>query len=303
MKNVILDYYGGAVAARLDRSEKTLLSDVRFTISEGESLALIGETGAGKTMTALSIMGLLPQNVRQSGARVVLCGRDITDPAAARKMLGDELVYIPQSGAEHLNPALTVRRHMFDSAKRLGVGRAGLERAAKEKLADAGFSEPEEILDKYPFQLSGGMAQRVTIAISALAEAKLIIADEPTNGLDSEGKRRFFGMLGSLFPDAGKLIITHDMSVAGLCGRTAVLCGGRLAETGASVKLLKAPKHPYTRALMAALVQNGMSETPVLRPQNGECPFFSRCPRASGKCLATPEHRIEGDSDWWCCEV
>lgn len=134
-----------------------------------------------------------------------------------------------------------------------------------------GFAQPEAILKQYPFQLSGGMAQRVTIALALCSEAKLLIADEPTNGLDQDSKRQTLSLLNELFPDAAKLIITHDISVAAECDRLLVLCGGRMLETGISSEVLAAPHHPYTKALLDALVENGMRETPALRAETGCC--------------------------------
>lgn len=169
-----------------------------------------------------------------------------------------------------------------------------------EKLTLAGFEHPEDIMDKYPFQLSGGMAQRVTIAISACSYAKLIIADEPTNGLDQLAKESFMRLLSDVFPAAAKLIITHDIAIAELCSKTLVLCGGHMMEYGPSDAVLNAPHHPYTKALISALVKNGMAETPVLRGDDGNCPFYKRCPSAGGKCVSWPKHRTDGVCDWWC---
>ena len=157
-------------------------------------------------------------------------------------------------------PTRTVRKQLYDSLKKLGLPRKEFPALAAEKLRLAGFDAPETILDKYPFQLSGGMAQRVTIALAACSRARLLIADEPTNGLDENGRAQFFFASGFHFPrDAAKLIITHDISVASRCDRVLVLCGGRMLETGVSSTVLSAPRHPYTKALLAAQVANGCS--------------------------------------------
>ena len=157
------------------------------------------------------------------------------------------------------------------------------------------------ILDRYAFQLSGGMAQRVTIALALCSEAKLLIADEPTNGLDQDSKRQTLSLLNELFPDAAKLIITHDISVAAECDRLLVLCGGRMLETGISSEVLAAPHHPYTKALLGALVENGMRETPALRTETGCCPFYRRCPSARTPCRAEMPLRKANGREWWCC--
>ncbi len=202
MGQLILQYESGRIAARRERSQKTLVREISFQLREGESLSLIGETGSGKTMIALSILGLLPPNVRMEGGSVAFLGRALPSGKRRQKLLGVDIVYIPQNGLEFLNPSKKVKHHLFDNLKKLGVPSSGLLPAAKEALAAAGFPHPEDLLDKYPFQLSGGMAQRVTIAISACSRTRLIIADEPTNGLDDAAKTAFKSMLDSLFPSA-----------------------------------------------------------------------------------------------------
>ena len=198
----------------------------------------------------------------------------------------------------------TVRKQLYDSLKKLGLPRKEFPASAAEKLRLAGFDAPETILDKYPFQLSGGMAQRVTIALAACSRARLLIADEPTNGLDEAGRAQFFALLDSIFPDAAKLIITHDISVASRCDRVLVLCGGRMLETGTVDAVLGAPHHPYTKALLAAQVANGMQPSPILREGTSGCPFYTRCPETDAGCLngAMQKHTV-GMSEWWCCHA
>ena len=222
------------ISAKLARGERVLLQDVSFSLSSGERMAIIGETGSGKTMLALSILGLLPANVRMQSGCIQMDGAALPSGKQLQTLRGDKLVYIPQNGAEFLLPARTVRKQLYDSLKKLSLPRKAFPALAAEKLRLVGFDAPETILDKYPFQLSGGMAQRVTIALAACSRARLLIADEPTNGLDEAGRAQFFALLDSIFPDAAKLIITHDISVALRCDRVLVLCGGRMLETDAS---------------------------------------------------------------------
>lgn len=299
MSTEILSCTIGTIRAKLENTSKTLLSDVYFSVSSGESVALIGETGSGKTMAALSIMGLLPANVTMSDSCIFFCGRE-AEKDLMRKLLGVELVYIPQNGAEFLNPSRKIKDHLFDSLRKLGCRKSEMHSRAVSALWISGFEQPESIMEKYPFQLSGGMAQRVTIAISACSNAKLIIADEPTNGLDHSSKQSFKNLLDQLFPEAGKLIITHDISVAALCERTIVLCGGRMSESGYTAELLSNPHHPYTQALISALVENGLNETPLLRTERGRCPFYRRCPKALPECLTRICMQTDGASEWWC---
>lgn len=297
-------YACGMISAKLSHGERVLLQDVSFSLSSRERLAVIGETGSGKTMLALSILGLLPANVRMQGGCLQLDGAALPAGRQLQALRGDKLVYIPQNGAEFLLPARTVRKQLYDSLKKLGLPRKDFPALAAEKLRLAGFDAPETVLDKYPFQLSGGMAQRVTIALAACSRARLLIADEPTNGLDEAGRAQFFALLDSIFPDAAKLIITHDISVAARCDRVLVLCGGRMLETGVSSTVLSAPRHPYTKALLAAQVANGMQPSPILREGTSGCPFYTRCPETDAGCLngAMQKHTV-GMSEWWCCHA
>ena len=297
-------YACGTISAKLSRGERVLLHNVSFSLSSGERLAVIGETGSGKTMLALSILGLLPANVRMRDGCVQLDGAALPTGKQLQTLRGDRIVYIPQNGAEFLLPTRAVRKQLYDSLKKLGLPRKEFPALAAEKLRLVGFDAPETVLDKYPFQLSGGMAQRVTIALAACARARLLIADEPTNGLDEAGRAQFFALLDSIFPDAAKLIITHDISVAARCDRVLVLCGGRMLETGVSSTVLSAPRHPYTKALLAAQVANGMQPSPVLREGVSVCPFYARCPEADAACLnGAMQKHTDGTTEWWCCHA
>lgn len=296
----ILDYSCGGIGAQLDRTQKMLVQDVTIRLDSGETLALVGESGSGKTILAQSLMGVLPQNVCSRGGKMSICGKEILREKQLRAMLGKEIVYIPQNGYEFLNPSRTVRKHLYDSLARIGIPARKREAVALEKLEQSGFSEPKSVIDRYPFELSGGMAQRVTIALALCSHAKLLIADEPTNGLDEAAKARFMHLLGTLFPEAGKLVITHDISVAAMCDRLLVLCRGRAMESGKATDVLTSPYHPYTKALLAALVENGMRQTPVLRKGPGLCPFYHRCPQATVQCRETlPKQEADG-REWWC---
>ena len=302
--SLAFSYACGTISAKLSRGERVLLHNVSFSLSSGERLAVIGETGSGKTMLALSILGLLPANVRMRDGCVQLDGAALPTGKQLQSLRGDRIVYIPQNGAEFLLPTRAVRKQLYDSLKKLGLPRKEFPALAAEKLRLAGFDAPETILDKYPFQLSGGMAQRVTIALAACSRARLLIADEPTNGLDEAGRAQFFALLDSIFPDTAKLIITHDISVAARCGRVLVLCGGRMLETGASADVLSVPRHPYTKALLAAQVANGMQPSPVLREGVSVCPFYARCPEADAACLnGAMQKHTDGTTEWWCCHA
>ncbi len=299
----ILELNTGKITALLERGEKTLVQDVELSLCAGEKHALIGETGSGKTMTALQIMRLLPENVRSDGERIRFCGEDLPKGRAMNRLRGSGIVYIPQNGAEFLNPSRKVGAQIRDGLRKNGVPLSQCRERIRELLEAAGFEEPERVAGMYPFELSGGMAQRVAIALAACSRARLILADEPTNGLDRKLTEKFLSLLDSMFDRAAILVITHDISVASLCGRITVLCRGRMCESGPAQDILGSPKHPYTRALIGALVENGMKETPVLREDNGRCPFSSRCVTAGDDCSCGPEKKTEADREWWCSKV
>ena len=280
-----IEYFSGKITARTVRGEVTLAEGVSFSVADGETLALIGGSGSGKTIVACSMMHLLPRNVTANGMKFVFSGEDLSEKKNIRKLLGDRIVYIPQSGHEHLDPSRKVKHHIFDSLKRMKVPRKERGALMLRKLAAAGLDDPKRVAECYPFELSGGMAQRVVIAIGLCSRAEFVIADEPTNGLEDERKGEFVELIEELFPSAAKLVITHDISVAALADRVAVMCGGVVMEEGTAEEVLTSPRCPYTKALIGSLVENGMHEVPKLREQRGVCPFYSRCPEAEERCV------------------
>ena len=218
METPILQYAGGVIAAKLDRTEKELVHGVSFHISRGESLALIGETGSGKTLIAQSVMGVLPGNVRLVSGEVLFCGKALPKGKKLRSMLGREIVYIPQNGHEFLDPSRSIRRQMFDSIAKLGIAAPQREAFAREKLTQVGFTQPEAILDRYAFQLSGGMAQRVAIARCLLFRPKLLILDEATSMLDVSTQANVLGMVRRQMQEhhGSILLISHDEALVNL---------------------------------------------------------------------------------------
>lgn len=284
-KPMILSFDSGKIVAFTTSGSRTVADGIAFSLEKGQSLALIGETGSGKTMTALALMRLLPSNVKQTGGKIVFLGEDLLLKKNIVSILGKEIVYIPQSGADYLNPTATVKSQLFDQLKKNGVPKEKRLSEATNNLEKAGFGNPEEILKKRSFELSGGMAQRVAIALSLCSAPKLVVCDEATNGLNDDESATFVNKLNELFPDAAKLVITHDIRVANSCDKITVLCGGKVMENGDKNRVLSSPRHPYTRSLVRALTKNGMTPTPVLRAAQGDCPFFSRCAEADEKCL------------------
>ena len=217
---VMLSVSGLSVRAELTCGKKNVVSNVTFNVAAGEKLGLIGASGAGKTMTALALIGLLPENCGASGT-ALLDHEDLLSASKKRlrELRGDAVVYIPQSGADFLNPSLTVRAHFNETLARLHVARSGRRAGAEKYLGAVGFAEAKSVLAKYPFQLSGGMAQRVLLALALAAKPKLVIADEPTRGLDRDAAEAFLGLMAKLLPGAATIIITHDRAVAARCDR------------------------------------------------------------------------------------
>ena len=237
----------GKVYARLSDGDKLLLCDINISVQAGKSLAIVGETGSGKTMTALCMMALLPTNVFAKGAELMLCDDRISEPVA---LLGKEIVYIPQNGSEALGSTRKIKNIFADTLKRLGVPKEERAEICEKNLLCVGLSDTKGVLRAYPFQLSGGMAQRVCIALALCAEPKLVIADEPTNGLDEKSKNEFFALLKKSFPGAAIIIITHDFALAKCCDDILVIKDGKTEEQGSTTEVLSSPKNDYTKALI-----------------------------------------------------
>jgi ABC-type dipeptide/oligopeptide/nickel transport system ATPase component len=211
-------------------------------------------------MTALSLLGLLPGNCRATGT-ARLDGTDLLalGEGELKKRRGRELALIPQSGGAFLNPVFTVRSHLYETLRKAGIKGAGeLRRESLSLLRRAGFQEPEDALGKYPFQLSGGMAQRVVLAIGLAFSPKLVIADEPTRGIDEETAGLFLAELERAFPRSAVIIITHNIGLAKTCSRLLVIHDGRMIEYGDSEAVFRASRHPYTKSLIDGLPENGL---------------------------------------------
>lgn len=234
--------------------KNTVVSDMTFSAARGQRLAVVGRSGCGKTMTAMAVLGLLPENCRAAGS-VRWNGAELLSmpPAKRRALLGSEQVLIPQSGADFLNPSLTVRRQMGEALARLGVPRRERPGRMEALLGRVGFQDPARVLRSYPFQLSGGMAQRVVMAMASAGKPGLVIADEPTKGIDQDNLSLFLENLDTLFSDAAVILITHDISVAAACGHILVIKDGRAEEYGETKSVLAYPASAYTHQLICDL--------------------------------------------------
>lgn len=292
------------VTADCTAGKTDIVRGLRFCADCGERLAIVGESGCGKTMTAMAITGTLPANCAESG-EILLDGISL-DKLSRRKlnaMRGNEIVYVPQSGAEFLNPSLKIGTQVTESVAKNGVPRNGRKRESFKRLCAAGLDNADEILEKYPFEISGGQAQKVVLAMSASPAAKLVIADEPTKGIDEEAAKRFLDGLDEIFGSAAIIVITHNISIAARTDKLLVMFQGEAVEFGPTEEILAQPFHPYTKSLIAALPENGLKADSefVLPPKGKGCPYSGRCPKATPLCQSiSPEEKHLGERMWRC---
>ena len=272
---------------------------VSFAIAPGEVLGVVGESGAGKSLTGAAIIGLLDPPGRIGAGRVVLDGRRLDDlPAEAmRRVRGREIGAVFQDPLTSLNPLYTVGRQLTETiTTHLDLSPAEARRRALALLAEVGISAPERRINHYPHQFSGGMRQRVVIALALAAKPKLIIADEPTTALDVSIQAQIIALLKRLCRDHGTavMLITHDMGViAETADRVAVMYAGRIVEIGRVGDVIHQPQHPYTRGLMGSIpsvvddreqlaqIDGAM---PRLMAIPAGCPFHPRCAFAFERC-------------------
>jgi peptide/nickel transport system ATP-binding protein len=235
-----------------------ILRGVSLELAAGTVLGLVGESGAGKTMVGKAILGLQPERARISDGAIRFAGRDITHlPESERRaLLGAVMALIPQDPMSALNPVRRIETQMVEVIRlHLGLGRAPARVKALDMLAAVHIREPERVLRHYPHELSGGMRQRVLIAIAFACRPRLIIADEPTTALDVTVQRQILRLIKELQSTSGTalLFITHDLGVvAKICDRVAVMHAGRIVEAEAVRDVFARPRHDYTRALFAA---------------------------------------------------
>ncbi len=298
---------------RLRRSTVYAIDGVNLTVEPGECLGIVGESGCGKTMTALSVMRLLPNGGHITGGSITLDGQDITnfDDEAMRDVRGNLVGMIFQDPMTSLNPTMTIGDQIAESVRlhRGADKKAGLERAV-EVLGLVGMPKPAERIDNYPHQLSGGMRQRVMIAMALACEPKLLIADEPTTALDVTIQKQILELLDNLRQRLGMavILVTHDLGViAGRADRVAVMYAGRVVETTDTTTLFANPRHPYTQALFEALpdkivepvgvakrLYNIPGQPPDLTSPPPGCKFAARCRYAQDSCRES-EPELKGD--------
>ncbi len=276
---------------------------VSFSVDRGEILGLVGESGSGKSITGFSILGLIEPPGRIAGGRILFQGEDLVGlpTERLRSLRGKKIAMIFQDPMMTLNPVLSIETQMVEAVlAHDAVSREEARVRSRDALGLVGIPSPEERLKAYPHQFSGGMRQRVAIAIALLHRPDLIIADEPTTALDVTIQGQILFEVRRLASEFGMALIwiSHDLGVvAGLADRIAVMYAGRIVETGATDDVLDRPAHPYTRGLMEALPANaargerlhpipGLSPSPLARPAG--CAFRTRCFAASEICQQEP---------------
>ena len=281
------------------RATLVAVDDVSFEVAAGEVLGVVGETGAGKSLTGTAIIGLLEPPARIAGGHISLAGRRIDNlPAEAmRRLRGKDIGAVFQDPLTSLNPLLTVGRHLTQTIlTHLDISPDEARRRALTLLTEVGIPAARERLDSYPHELSGGMRQRVVLALAFACEPKLIIADEPTTALDVSVQAQVIELLKRMCREHGAavVLITHDMGViADTADRIAVMYAGRLIEIGPTRLVLKASRHPYTQGLMASIpsmrrrgtrlaqIEGSMPRLDAMPPG---CAFHPRCTVAEGRC-------------------
>jgi dipeptide transport system ATP-binding protein len=279
---------------------------ISLKVEQGEILGIVGESGSGKTIAMLAVMGLVPYPGRVTAKRMLLGGRDLLamSDSARRALTGKEMAMIFQEPATSLNPCFTVGFQIMETLRvHEGMDKKAAKHRAIELLEQVGIPAPESRLSAYPHQLSGGMNQRVMIAMALACNPKLLIADEPTTALDVTIQAQILNLLLSLQRDRGMalVLITHNMGVvAQIAHRVAVMYSGQVMETSATGDLFADPQHPYTAALMAARPESRIGErlatipgvVPSLAERPDGCLFAPRCKYATPHAVACrPELR------------
>ncbi len=277
---------------------------IDLSLARGEVLGIVGESGSGKSVTGFSILGLVDPPGRVAEGRILFNGEDLTNATAQRmqELRGSRLAMIFQDPMMTLNPVLRIDTQMVEAIQaHEKVSRKDAWTRARDGLAQVGIPSPEQRLRAYPHQLSGGMRQRVAIAIAFLNNPDLLIADEPTTALDVTIQSQIVHVAQTLCRDRGTALIwiTHDLAVvAGLADRIAVMYAGRIVESGATDDVIDHPRHPYTVGLLGSVPSAnrrgerlaqipGMTPNMLALPQG--CAFRERCARAEDICKAAPD--------------
>lgn len=272
---------------------------VSFDVAPSEAVGIVGETGSGKTLSMLAVMGLLPPSVRVTGGEIAFDGRDLARlrERDLRRLRGRELAMVYQDPSTSLNPLMTIGDQIAEALVAHGTTRNEARARAREALVQVGIPDPARTLRAYPHQFSGGMRQRAMIATALVLSPKLLIADEPTTALDVTIQQQILSLVRRLQDETGMAIvwITHDLGVvAQLVDRVVVMYAGHVVEHASTRALFRRPEHPYTAGLLASLPDPSDSSRPPLAQIPGAppdashvpsgCPFHDRCAQAVERC-------------------
>ncbi len=309
MTEVLLDIQNLRVSLPTERGLLNAVRGIDLRIERGQTLCLVGESGCGKSLTAMAIMGLLPRYAKVTTDTFQMAGQDLTGKGHAKlaQMRGREVAMIFQDPTSSLNPTLTVGRQLTEGVMRSErLSRTEANKRATEMLDRVGISNPAARLTQYPHAFSGGQRQRIMIASALMGRPRLLIADEPTTALDVTIQAQILGVLGELQTELGLslMLITHDLGVvAAIATDVAVMYAGRIAEQAPARDLFAAPLHPYTQGLLRAIPVPGVTprgtELPaipgrvpgLIGPMHG-CAFRDRCPLAGPECANDPVPRL-----------
>ncbi len=298
----LLDVQDLAVRFRTNDAVVHAVNGLSFQLDAGQTLGIVGESGSGKSQTVLAMMGLLARNGEASG-RVLYKGQDLLamKPSALNRIRGDRVAMIFQDPMTSLNPYLTVERQMTEVLQlHQGLDRKAARARSVRMLDAVKIPDAERRIGMYPHEFSGGMRQRVMIAMALLCEPEVLVADEPTTALDVTVQAQILALLRDLQRDFGTAIvmITHDLGVvAGLCDEVLVLYGGRVMEQGRALDIFRQPSHPYTIGLLGAVPRldeetSALVAIPGTPPNMARlpagCPFHQRCTHAIVRCATEP---------------
>ena len=280
MSDTVLEVKNLVTTFRINKKEYPVIRDISFEIHENETLCMVGESGCGKSVTTLSVMGLLPENGAVRSGSIKLCGEELLgmSPRQLGQVRGKKMGMIFQEPMTSLNPLLTIGYQLTEGLRQhLGMSKAEAHATAVSYLEKVGIANAEERMKQFPFQLSGGLRQRIMIAMMMSLQPRLLIADEPTTALDVTIQKQVLLLLNRLKQDmkTGILFITHDLGVvAQIADRVIVLYSGSKVEEGATRQIFENPLHPYTNGLIAA-VPNVDSDEFEIRPIPGTFPSIT----------------------------
>ncbi|MGA3218963.1 MAG: ABC transporter ATP-binding protein, partial [Acidimicrobiales bacterium] len=309
----LLSLRGVGIGVRRRRRASEIVRGVDLEVFAGEKLGIVGESGSGKTLTVLSVLRLLPDPpVRLLRGRIMFAGQDLgtLDDKGLARVRGAEVAMVYQDPMTSLNPLLRVRTQIVETLRAHGASREAAQARCREVLAQVGLREPDRVERAFPHELSGGMLQRVMIAMALAVSPRLLIADEPTTALDVTIQQQILELVEDIQARTGMAVVwvTHDLGVvARIVDQVVVMYAGRVVEKGPTRQLFAHPSHPYTLALLGSLPHRGTlhrqpltqigGSPPDPARLDGGCPFRSRCPFAFERCAQEEPPLIDRGPD------